>query len=135
VFSFYFGNKIFFRSCKNFRNVMLFVDYIKFDPQTFYCYIFCFESFFFSISPLEIWLNLIFILILVLVFIIVICFFSYYFLIEFFYLLDLILILVIAIYFIWNNLWYYNYFLFHHLSNFLSIIFDLYYFDSYLFLF
>jgi hypothetical protein len=35
VFSFYFGRKTFFESCKKFRNVILFADYIKFDSQTF----------------------------------------------------------------------------------------------------
>jgi len=34
-------------------NPIAFVDYIKFRPQTFYCYIFCFESFFFKFHPLE----------------------------------------------------------------------------------
>ena len=32
---------------------MLFTDYIKFDPQTFDCYIFYLESFFFKFHPLE----------------------------------------------------------------------------------
>jgi len=53
MFSFYFGRKTLSRNCEKFRNVMLFVDYIKFDPQTFDCYIFCFESFFFQLNPLE----------------------------------------------------------------------------------
>jgi hypothetical protein len=35
VFSFYFGRKTLFESCEKFRNVILFADYIKFDPQTF----------------------------------------------------------------------------------------------------
>jgi hypothetical protein len=35
VFSFYFGRKTLFRSCEKFRNIILFVDYIKFGPQTF----------------------------------------------------------------------------------------------------
>ena len=46
VFYFYFGWKTLFSSCEKFRNIMLFVDYIKFDPQTFDCYIFYFEYFF-----------------------------------------------------------------------------------------
>jgi hypothetical protein len=51
-----------FRSCEKFINILLFVDYIKFGPQSFDCYIFCFESFFFiSISSFRIWFNLIFI--------------------------------------------------------------------------
>jgi hypothetical protein len=37
VFSFYFGRKTLSGSCEKFRNVILFVDYIKFDPQTFNC--------------------------------------------------------------------------------------------------
>ena len=40
VFSFKFGRKIFFENCEKFRNVILFADYIKFDPQTFDCYIY-----------------------------------------------------------------------------------------------
>jgi hypothetical protein len=35
VFPFYFERKTLFRSCEKFRNIILFVDYIKFDPQTF----------------------------------------------------------------------------------------------------
>jgi len=53
VFFFYFRWKTLFTNFKKFRNVMLFADYIKFDPQTFDCYIFCFESFFFQFHPLE----------------------------------------------------------------------------------
>jgi hypothetical protein len=54
VFLFYFVEKTLFRSCKQFKNVLLFVNYIKFDSQSFDYYIFCFE-FFFSISSLRIW--------------------------------------------------------------------------------
>ena len=42
VFSFYFERK----NCEKFRNIMLFANYIKFSPQSFDCYIFCFEFFF-----------------------------------------------------------------------------------------
>jgi len=35
VFSFYFGRKTFFRNYEKFRNIILFADYIKFDPQIF----------------------------------------------------------------------------------------------------
>jgi hypothetical protein len=35
VFSFYFGRKTLFRSCRKFRNIILFADYIKFGSQTF----------------------------------------------------------------------------------------------------
>jgi len=40
VFSFYFGRKTLSGSCRKFRNIILFADYIKFDPQTFDCYIY-----------------------------------------------------------------------------------------------
>jgi hypothetical protein len=40
VFSFYFGWKTLFESCEKIRNVILFADHIKFDPQTFDCYIY-----------------------------------------------------------------------------------------------
>jgi hypothetical protein len=53
VFSFYFERKTLSRSCEKIRNVILFIDYIKFGSQTFDCYIFCFESFFFQFHPLE----------------------------------------------------------------------------------
>jgi hypothetical protein len=52
VFSFYFGRKTLCRSCEKFKNILLFADYIKFDPQTFNCYIF-FLFFFFQFHPLE----------------------------------------------------------------------------------
>jgi len=51
TFSFYFGRKTLSRSCEIFRNIILFANYIKFDPQTFDCYIFYFE-FFFQFYPL-----------------------------------------------------------------------------------
>ena len=56
VFFFYFGRKTLFESYEKFRNIILYADYIKFDPQTFDCYIyifvfFCFEYFFFNFIP------------------------------------------------------------------------------------
>ena len=56
VFSFYFGRKTLSGSCKKFRNVILFADYIKFDPQTFDCYIYIYFvlNIYFSISSLKI---------------------------------------------------------------------------------
>jgi hypothetical protein len=51
VFLFYFGRKTLFRSCEKFRNIILFADYVKFDPQTFDCYIFC--LIFFQFQPLK----------------------------------------------------------------------------------
>jgi hypothetical protein len=53
MFSFYFEQKTLSRNCEKFENIMLFVDYIKFDPQTFDYYIFYFESFFFQFHPLK----------------------------------------------------------------------------------
>jgi hypothetical protein len=97
VFSFYFRRKTLSGSCKRFRNVILFADYIKFGHRTFDCvYIFCFESLFFNFIPE----NLIFILTFVLIFIIIIYFFLIIFLIEIFYLSNLVLILLIVTYFI-----------------------------------
>jgi len=60
VFSFYFGLKTFSRSCENFKNIILFADYVKFGPQNFYYYIFYLNLFFLSNSSLKIWFNLIF---------------------------------------------------------------------------
>jgi len=54
VFSFYFGRKILFRSCEKIKNIILFIDYIKFDPQTFDCYIYFLFSIFFLILSLRI---------------------------------------------------------------------------------
>ena len=54
VFFFYFGRKTLSRSCEKFKNVILFADYIKFDPQTFDCYIYFVLNIFFSISFLRI---------------------------------------------------------------------------------
>jgi hypothetical protein len=54
VFSFYFGRKTLSGSCEKIRNVILFADYIKFDPQTFDCYIYIVLNICFSISSLRI---------------------------------------------------------------------------------
>ena len=54
VVSFYFGRKTLSGSCEKFRNVILFADYIKFDPQTFDCYIYFALNIYFSISSLKI---------------------------------------------------------------------------------
>jgi hypothetical protein len=95
IFFFYFGRKIFFRSCEKIRNIILFTNCNKFGNQTFNCYIFCFE-FVFQFHPLE--------------FDFYINFGSYFydcyfffliiFLIEIFYLSNLISIILIVIYFI-----------------------------------
>ena len=52
VFSFYFERKTLSGNCEKFRNVILFVDYIKFGPQTFDCYIYFVLNIYFSISSL-----------------------------------------------------------------------------------
>jgi hypothetical protein len=49
--SFYFERKTLCRSCENFKNIILFADYVKFGPQTFDCYIFCLNLFFFKFIP------------------------------------------------------------------------------------
>jgi hypothetical protein len=49
-----FGRKIFSGNCEKFRNVILFVDYIKFGSQTFDCYIYFALNIYFSISSLKI---------------------------------------------------------------------------------
>jgi hypothetical protein len=46
VFFFYFGCNILSRNYKKSKNILLFVDYIKFGYQSFDYYIFCFESLF-----------------------------------------------------------------------------------------
>jgi hypothetical protein len=55
VFSFYFERKTLSESCEKFRNVILFADYIKFDSQTFDCYIYFILNICFSISSLRIY--------------------------------------------------------------------------------
>jgi hypothetical protein len=49
-----FRRKILSESCEKFRNVILFANYIKFDPQTFDCYIYFVLNIYFSISSLKI---------------------------------------------------------------------------------
>jgi hypothetical protein len=76
--------------------ISLFTDYIKFGPQTFYCYIYFVLNFFFQFHPLEFdfYINFgpyfydCYLL------------FSYHFLVEIFYLSNLFLILLIVTYFI-----------------------------------
>jgi len=109
VFSFHFRQKTLFRNYENFRNIILFVDYIKFGPQTFDCYIYFVLNTYFQFHPLK--------------FIFYINFgpyfyncyllFPYHFLIEIFYLSNLVLIILIVTYFIWNNLWNVNYYYFN----------------------
>jgi hypothetical protein len=54
VFSFYFERKTLSGSCEKIRNVILFADYIKFDVQTFDCYIYFVLNICFSISSIRI---------------------------------------------------------------------------------
>jgi hypothetical protein len=49
-----FGQKTLSGSYEKFRYVILFADYIKFDPQTFDCYIYFVLNIYFSISSLKI---------------------------------------------------------------------------------
>ena len=54
VFSFYFERKTLSRSCEKIRNIIFFIDYIKFGSQTFDCYIyFVLKFFFFQFHLLE----------------------------------------------------------------------------------
>jgi hypothetical protein len=49
-----FRRKTLSESYEKFINVILFADYIKFDPQTFDCYIYFVLNIYFSISSLKI---------------------------------------------------------------------------------
>jgi len=49
-----FGRKTLSGNYEKFRNVILFADYIKFDPQTFDCYIYFVLNIYFLISSLKI---------------------------------------------------------------------------------
>jgi hypothetical protein len=109
VFSFYFGRKTFSGSCEKFRNVILFVDYIKFNPQTFIAIYILFWIFIFQIHPVEFNFYINF----GPYFYNCYLFFPYHFLIEIFYLSNLVLILLIITYFIWNYLWNVNYYYFN----------------------
>ena len=51
VFLFYFRRKTLCRNCEKFRNIILFVDNVKFDPQTFLLLYILFKSFFFNYFP------------------------------------------------------------------------------------
>ena len=110
VFSFYFEQKTLSGSCEKFRNIILFADYIKFDPQTFDCYIYIlFWIFIFQFHPLEFNFYINFGPYFYNCYLL----FLYNFLIEIFYLPNLVLILLIVTYFIWNNLWNVNYYYFN----------------------
>jgi len=130
MFSFYFGRKTLSGSCKKFRNVILFADYIKFGSQTFDCYMYIlFWIFVFQFHPLEFNFYINFDPYFYNCYL----FFPYYFLIAIFYLSNLVLILLIVTYFIWNNLWnvnyyYFNFFIFHFFLDLISIILIIIYF-------
>jgi hypothetical protein len=100
VFFFYFGRKTLSGSCEKFRNVILFANYIKFDPQTFDCYIYiyicvCLNFFFqFHLLEFDFYINF------GLHFYNYYLFFPYHFLIVIFYLSNLVLIILIVTYFI-----------------------------------
>jgi len=111
IFFFYFGQKTLFKSCEKFRTIILFVDYIKFDSQTFNCYIYIYFvlNIFFQFHPLKFNFYINFGPYFYNCFL----FFPYHFLIEIFYLSNLVLILLIVTSFIWNNLWNVNYYYFN----------------------
>jgi len=96
VFSFYFGRKTLSGSCEKFRNAIIFADYIKFDPQTFNCYIYFVLNIFFQFHPLEFNFYFYFGPYFYNCYLL----FPYHFLIEIFYLSNLVLILLIVTYFI-----------------------------------
>ena len=104
MFSFYFGQKTLSRIYEKFRNIIIYWLYQIWSSNFLLLYIFCFE-FFFQFHPLEFdfYINFgpyfydCYLL------------FSYHFLVEIFYLSNLFLIFFIVTYFIWNNLWNYNY--------------------------
>jgi len=88
----YFEWKIYFESCEKFINIILFVDYIKFDPQIFDCYIYFVLNIFFQFHLLEFDFYINF----GLHFYNCYLFFPYNFLIEIFYLPNLVLVLLIV---------------------------------------
>ena len=51
IFSFYFRQKTLFQNYKKFRNIILFVDYNKFDSQSFDAIYFVLNLFFFNFTP------------------------------------------------------------------------------------
>jgi len=117
-------------SCEKFRNVILFADYIKFDPQTFDSYIYFVLNIYFSISSLKInfYINFgphfynCYLL------------FPYHFFIEIFCLSNLVLIHLIVTYFF--KIIYEILIIIILISSsfiFLFFRFDLYYFNYYLF--
>jgi hypothetical protein len=125
VFSFYFGRKTLSGSCEKFKNIILFADYIKFGPQTFNWYVYIlFWIFVFQFHSLEFNFYINFDLYFYNCYLL----FPYHFLIEFFYLSNLVLILLIVIYFIWNNLWNFNYYYFNF------FIFQFFYFLDLIFI-
>jgi len=136
VFSFYFGRKILSGNCEKYKNVILFADYIKFDSQTFDCYIYIYIFFLFWIFIFQFHsLEFNFYINFGPYFYNCCLLFPYHFLIEIFYLSNLVLILLIVTYFIWNNLWnvnyyYFNFFIFQffYFLNLISIILIIIYF-------
>ena len=108
------GGKHFSEVVKNLE-MSLFADYIKFDLQTFDCYIYIlFWIFIFQFHLLKFYFYINFSPYFYNCYLL----FPYHIFIEIFYLSNLIIILLIITYFIWNNLWnvdyyYFNFFIFH----------------------
>jgi len=90
-----FGRKTLSGSYEKFRKVILFVDYIKFGPQTFDYYIYFVLNIYFSISSLKFFFYINFGPHFYNYYLL----FPYYFFIEIFYLSNLVLILLIVSYF------------------------------------
>jgi hypothetical protein len=109
VFLFYVKRKTLFKSC-GILEMLCYLVIISNLVLKLLIAIFFFWIFFILIYPIEfnlIWfLYQLWSLFLWLLF----AFLLSFFLIKIFYLSDLVLILLIVIYFIWNNLWYCNYF-------------------------
>ena len=128
-FSKKFERKTLSKSCEKFKNIILFIDYIKFYNQTFDCCIYFVFDIYFSIYLLKFNFYINF----GLYFYNCYLSFPYHFSIEIFYLWNLILILLIVTYFIWNNLWnvnyyYFNLFIFHFFLHLIFIILIIVYF-------
>jgi len=90
------SGKHFPKVVKKIRKVIIFADYIKFDPQTFDCYIYFVLNFFQTFHPLEFNFYINFGPYFYNCYLL----FPYHFLIEIFYLSNLVLILLIVTYFI-----------------------------------
>jgi hypothetical protein len=126
IFSFYFGRTTLFKSYKKFKNILIFVNYIKFDHLFFDWYIFCFEYFFFQFPPriwfIDFYINFGF-------------YFFFFFFSLIFFLINFLSIRFYSHSFLFEIIYenYIYFFQFHHLSTFLSVIFGHHSLNCYLF--